>query len=149
MDKKGLDIRQLTSSTCMHGEVQQLKYVKVENIHALASFEQLNRHDNLRFLENRIRWIFILFKNYIIHYTFPAAPKYQDSVLDNRFHVCVVISYHYRTTGEMSQTVTIRYIFGQFTQHSLDAEHVKKVFIKEDTQIFDILSTIFLSLFKF
>ena len=29
-------------------------------------------------------------------------PKYQESVLDNWFHVCFIISYYYRTTGEMT-----------------------------------------------
>ena len=33
--------------------------------------------------------------------TLPRAPIYQESVLDDWFHVCFIISYHYRTTGEM------------------------------------------------
>ena len=28
---------------------------------------------------------------------------FQESALDNGFHVCVVKSHHYRTTGEMPQ----------------------------------------------
>ena len=31
MDIKVLDVRQLTSSTCVHGKLQYLKYVKVKN----------------------------------------------------------------------------------------------------------------------
>ena len=40
-------------------------------------------------------------KKYIFQYTLPRAPIYQESVLDNWFHVCFIISYHYLTTGEM------------------------------------------------
>ena len=43
MDVQSLDFGQFTSSTCMHGELQYLKYVKVESIHDFASFEQIIR----------------------------------------------------------------------------------------------------------
>ena len=60
-----------------------------------------NSSDGYRlFLKYVIRRIF-LNKKYIIQYTLPRAPIYQESVLDNWFHVCFIISYHYRTTGEM------------------------------------------------
>ena len=41
-------------------------------------------------------------------YTFPRARIYQESVLDDRFQVCVVISYHYKTTDGKPQSVNNR-----------------------------------------
>ena len=49
-------------------------------------------------------------KKCITQFTLPRASMYQKSVLDIRFHVCVIISQHYRTTGEMPQTRDDRYM---------------------------------------
>ena len=49
---------------------------------------------------------------YFIHYTFPPARIYQESGFDERFHVGVVISYHYSIAVEMPQAVNNRFMFG-------------------------------------
>ena len=65
----------------------------------LVFFLKKNKTENFRLNKKRI-----------VQYIFPRAPIFEESALDKRFHICVVKSYHYRTTGEMPQIVNNIYV---------------------------------------